>query len=133
MLKPSSRGKRWYNREKMIIWKSPPQPHAYFCKTLFVGLLEGFRPTREFLTYMETSPLPVKGYKFWPMLDTHCHWVVRFLSVPHLLWHGTSIYNYHLWGPVTLTAFGSGAVTTCFCNLGMPWLGFEHPTFHMQG
>ena len=26
-----------------------------------------------------------------------------FLSVPHLLWHGASVYNGHLWGPVTLT------------------------------
>ena len=29
-----------------------------------------FRPTREFFTHMETSPLPVKGCKFWPMLST---------------------------------------------------------------
>ena len=26
-----------------------------------------------------------------------------FFSVLHLLWHGASIYNGHLWGPVTLT------------------------------
>ena len=26
-----------------------------------------------------------------------------FFSVPHLLWHGTSVYNGHLGGPVTLT------------------------------
>ena len=26
-----------------------------------------------------------------------------FLSVPHLLWHGASVYNGHLRGPVTLT------------------------------
>ena len=26
-----------------------------------------------------------------------------FSSVPHLLWHGASLYNGHLWGPVTLT------------------------------
>ena len=35
--------------------------------------------TREIFTYMETSPLPVKGYKFWPMLGTHGHWAVRVL------------------------------------------------------
>ena len=27
----------------------------------------------------------------------------RFFSVPHLLWHGSSVYNDHLRGPVTLT------------------------------
>ena len=27
----------------------------------------------------------------------------EFFSVPHLLWHGTSVYNGHLLGPVTLT------------------------------
>ena len=26
-----------------------------------------------------------------------------FFSVPRLLWHGTSVYNGHLWGPMTLT------------------------------
>ena len=31
------------------------------------------RPTREFFTHMETSPLPVKGCKFCPMLSTHGH------------------------------------------------------------
>ena len=28
---------------------------------------------------------------------------LRFLSVPNLLWHGTSIFNGHLREPVTLT------------------------------
>ena len=52
------------------------------------NLLRYLRPTREFFTHMETSPLPVKGCKFWHMLSTHGHWAVRFLnSVPHLLWH----------------------------------------------
>ena len=38
-----------------------------------------------------------------------------FFSVPHLLWHGTSIYMYngHLRRPVTLN-FSTGAVMTCF-------------------
>ena len=59
------------------------------------------------------------------------------LSVPHLLRHGTSIYNGHVGGPVTLIhyyrAFGSGAVTTCFYNLCLSRPGFEHPTFHLRG
>ena len=28
-----------------------------------------------------------------------------FFSIPHLLWHGASVYNGHLRGPVTLTPF----------------------------
>ena len=38
------------------------------CDNIFLFLLFGsLRPTREFFTYMETSPLPVKGCKFLPM------------------------------------------------------------------
>ena len=43
-------------------------------------------------------------------------------SAPHLMWHGSSVYNGHLQGPVTpactfCRALGSGAVTTCFKDL----------------
>ena len=41
------------------------------------ALFLSFRPTREFFTHMETSPLPVKGCKFWLVLGTHGHWAVR--------------------------------------------------------
>ena len=41
---------------------------------LFVYLYGLFRPTREFFTHKEISPLPVKGCKFWPILSTHRHW-----------------------------------------------------------
>ena len=51
------------------------------------------------LFVMETSLLPVKGCKFWPMAIEQ--W--RFFSMPHLLWHRSSVYNGHLRGPVTLT------------------------------
>ena len=43
----------------------------------FVCLFGVFHPTREFFTHMETSPLPVKGCKFWHMLGTYGHWAVR--------------------------------------------------------
>ena len=52
------------------------------------GLFGVFRPCREFFNHMETSPWPVKGCKFWPMLGTHGHWQWGFLSLSHLLWHG---------------------------------------------
>ena len=36
-------------------------------------------PTREYFTHMETSPLPMKDFKFWTILGTHGHWPVRHL------------------------------------------------------
>ena len=29
--------------------------------------------------------------------------------------------------------FGRGAVTTCFNDIGLSWLGFGHPTFRLRG
>ena len=43
------------------------------------------------------------------------------LNVPHLLWHGATLYNGHLRGPVML----SPAVTTCFYDLGLSRPGIE--------
>ena len=63
-------------------------------KNLFVCLFGVNCPTREIFTHMETSPLPVKGCKFWTMLDTHDHCAVRVLK------RATST---HLRGSVTLT------------------------------
>ena len=59
----------------------------------------------------------------------------RFLSVLHLLWHGTSVYNDHLrelMTPVANQALSSGADTTCFNDCDLSRLGFEQPTFSMQ-
>ena len=47
----------------------------------------------------------MKGCKFWSILGTHGHWAVGFFSVSHILWHGASVYNGHLRGPVALTPF----------------------------
>ena len=60
----------------------------------------GFHPTREYFTHMEASPLPMKGWKFWPMLVLMSS---GFFSVPHLLWLRRFVYNGHLRGPATLT------------------------------
>ena len=48
----------------------------FFFLVCFFGV---YRPTRKFFTHMETSPLPVEGCKFWPMLGTYGHWAMRFL------------------------------------------------------
>ena len=47
----------------------------------FVSLFEIFCPTREFFTNMETSPLPVNDWKFWPMLGTCGHWPLWVLKL----------------------------------------------------
>ena len=44
-----------------------------------------------------------EGLQFLPMLGTYGHWAWGFFSVSHLLWHGPSVYNGHLRGPVTPT------------------------------
>ena len=59
----------------------------------FVCLFGVFRPTREFFSHIEKSPLPAKGCKFWPMLGTYGHWAVRIFSVPHF----TVARGIHLW------------------------------------
>ena len=55
------------------------------------------------------------------------------LSVPHLLWHGASVYNGDLRGlsdtHTCCRAFGSWAVSTSFHDLRLSWREFEHPTF----
>ena len=53
-----------------------------------------------------------------------------FFSMPHLLWHGASVTRDT--PPPLMPPFGSGAVTTCFNDLGLSRLGFEHPTFRLQ-
>ena len=52
-----------------------------------------------------------------------------FFRGPHLLWYRASVYNGHLQGPVILTPIRSGADSTCFYDLGLSRLGFQHPTF----
>ena len=71
-----------------------------FC--LFVCLFWVVRPTREFCTHLESSLVPVKGciYELCSAFMAIEQW--GFFSVPHLLWHGASVYDTHLRGPVTL-------------------------------
>ena len=88
-------------------------------------------------THMHTSPLPLKGYKFWPMLGTHDHWAVR------VLWRATHTVTrgIRLWWSSPSTrdidiycrAFSRRAATSCFYDLGLLRLRFEHPTFRLRG
>ena len=71
---------------------------------MFVCLGGVYRPTREFFTHMETSPLPVKAANFdlcsWPSLMAIEQW--GFFNISHQLWHGPTLYTGLLRGPVTL-------------------------------
>ena len=73
---------------------------------VYVCLFRFYRPTQELFTHMETSPLAV--YRWRATIFDICSALMviehlRFCSVPHLLWHGASVYNGHLRGPVPLT------------------------------
>ena len=100
---------------------------------MFACLFGVFRPTREFFTHLETSPLPVKGCKCWPMLGTFDHRAVRVLTYrdtghPFIMVISEDTWHSHL-APIG----GSGAVTSCFFDLCLSRLGFEHPTLRLRG
>ena len=85
-----------------------------------------FHSTWEFFIYLETSPLPAKGYKFWPIiLGTHSHWAVRVLE------HATGrplimIISGDPWQPHLLLSFRCHH--TCWNDLGLsqPEIKFCH-------
>ena len=88
-------------------------------------------PSRRLFTHME-------GFKIWPRLAkimAIAQW--GFFSVPYLLWEGSSLYNGHLLGPVTLTPVDgvlcSGAVTTCLNDLTSVATGNRTPISRMRG
>ena len=109
-------------------------------ENMFFHLFGVFRSTREFFTYTETSPLPVKGCLFWPMLGTHRHWTVKVIlpATPtvtrdiRLLWS-------LCWGPVTLTPIAKRLAVELslhvpsFFDLGLSRRGLGHPTVRLCG
>ena len=90
---------------------------------LFVCLFVwGFTSHSRTFTYLETSQLPMKGCKFWPIylaLMAIEQW--GFFNGPHQLWHGPTLYNISEdpWHSQLLPSVGSGAATTCFEDLGL--------------
>ena len=93
-----------------------------------------YRLTRQFFTHMNTSPnvLIIHIYvgHSWPFssegsfaIHAYCKSRIRYkLSSPR-----TSDTH------ICCRAFSSGAVTTCFYDLHLSRLGFEHPTFRLRG
>ena len=52
--------------------------------SIFICLFGVIRPIRKFFTNMETSPLPVKGCKFWPC-HPYCQCTIIILSSEELV------------------------------------------------
>ena len=78
--------------------------HAYFLKGKFVWAF--IVPLENYFTHMETSPLPMKSCKFWPMLGTHGNWATSEGSLACHAYCNTRnpfIMHGHLRRPVTLT------------------------------
>ena len=59
-----------------------------------------------------------------------------FFSLPHQMWHGTSVYNGHIRGPVTLTPIAERLTVELslpvLTTLGLSRLGFENPTLRLR-
>ena len=127
----SAKGPRcWCNRlERSPGTTVPARLSRYSFVFLFVSL--SFSITLEiFFIHLETSKLPVRVCKFWPLLGT---WA-GFFSASHLLWHGTSVYNGHFQWPITFT----DVVQRLEVELSLPVLttqdcrGGEHSTFRLR-
>ena len=88
---------------------------------LFVWLFVVFRPTKECFTHIETSSLPVKDCNLtytrnsWPLSGEGSLACNIYCDTGHLF------------------IMVIPAVTTCFNDIDMSLLGFEHPTFCMWG
>ena len=123
----------FYHHYKWLIrWVNPQKKNEitlygqYIKYTDVVGLLGVFRPTREFFTHIETSPLPVKGCKYWTMLGMKGHWAVGVLK------RDTGHQTTCIMIITCCRLFSSGAVTPCFNKFGLPRTGFEHSTFRKR-
>ena len=95
-----------------------------------------FFPTREFFSHLEISPLPLKDCKFYLCSALMTFELWGNFSMPHLLWHGPTLYNGHLRGPVTLTTVVERLAVevslTCFNRQAVP-TGDRTPISRMRG
>ena len=104
---------------------------------LFVYLfVSGFSSHSSIFYLYGKSPLPVKGYTYWPTLGTYRHWAMRVFLACHTYCDTGHIFIMVPWTRDTHTyyrPFGSATVTTCFYDFSPSRLIFEHPTFRLQG
>jgi hypothetical protein len=82
----------WYihvNLKQKTQYSPPHLVHTcMFCWRLIGWLFTVLRPAQDFITHMETPPLPVKGYTFRPMLGAQGLWAGRDLyrTTPSVKW-----------------------------------------------
>ena len=64
---------------------------------LFICLFGVYRPNRGFFSHFETTQLPVKGCKFWPMLGTYGHFLAfhTYCDTAHLFMMVISEDSWH--------------------------------------
>ena len=107
---------------------------TFYCKCLLV-CLGFFVPFENFSLIWRRHNCQWRAANFYLCLAFMAIEQWGFFSVPHLMWHVASVYNGHLWGPMThlLQSIWYGAVTTWFYDLGLLQLGFEHPTLCLFG
>ena len=81
---------RWSYLEEKLIYEEGRKNNWFFVCLGFYAPIENLH----IFTQMETSPLPLKGCKFWPMHGTYNHWAVRVPLKGCKFWpmHGT--YNH---------------------------------------
>ena len=60
-----------------------------FCCCCFMSHSRFLFPHAE-IAYIQ---MPVKGYKFWPLLNTYCHRAVEVSNALQVLWHRTSVFS----------------------------------------
>ena len=111
-----------------------------FCKYTNINVVVfdclGFIVPLENFSLIWRPLLSVKSCKFLTCArhsSAYGHWA-GFFSVSHLLWHEASVYNGHLWGPVTLTSIAERLVIELSLpDLGLSRLEIEHRTFSLRG
>ena len=102
ILKVCLRLVQWLQIEMLKTITNGQNGKQWICFFIYTVVL---RPNRTFFTYMQSSSIPGKGFKFWLILGTQALMAIEqwcFFNVPRLLWHRSSVYNVHLRGPVTL-------------------------------
>ena len=120
------RGMQWRYNVQLQLSILYPLLFIWIC--LFVYLFFGGL-TSDSRIFHSFLPVKYANFELCSALMTIAQW--GFFSLPHLLWHETSISEAP-WYLHLLPSVWQEAITTCFYDLGLSGLGFDHPTFRMR-
>ena len=133
-----------YTADQNILWFARMEGSGYLTNKLllFIYLFGVYQPTREFFTLEFSLKWRCHHYQWRAANFDLCSALMSFrqwgfFSVSHLLWHGISVYNGHLRGPVTLTPIPESlavelSLSVFTTYLGMWRPGFEQPTLRLR-